>query len=144
MATNRESAGMGERDDDDLVSGGYEDVAIALMRGIAYDQRARLILNVRGGGAFAGLDADAVVEVPCLVDAQGAHPLPGAAVPDFGLGLVQTVKYVERQTIEAALGGSRTAALRALAHHPLIDSVRVARALLDDARSMFPDLSYLR
>ena len=46
MATNRQSAGMGDRDEDDLVSGGYEDVAIALMRGIAYDQSARLILNV--------------------------------------------------------------------------------------------------
>ncbi len=144
MATNRESAGMGERDDDDLVSGGYEDVALALMRGIAYDQKARLILNVRSAGAFIGLDDDAVVEVPCLVDASGAHPIAGASVPAFGLGLVQTVKYVERQTIEAALGGSRAAALRALAHHPLIDSVRVARALLDDARSMFPALSYLR
>ena len=50
---------------------------------------------------------------------------------------------VERQTIEAALHGSRAAALRALAHHPLVDSVRVARALLEDARSTFPHLSYL-
>ncbi len=144
MATNRESAGMGERDDADLVSGGYEDVALALMRGIAYDQKARLILNVRGDGAFAGLDPDAVVEVPCIVDAEGAHPIAGASVPDFGRGLVTTIKYVEQQTIGAALGGSRAAALRALAQHPLIDSVRIARALLDDARSTFPELSYLR
>ncbi len=53
MATNRQSAGMGDRDEDDLVSGGYEDVAIALMRGIAYDQSARLILNVRNRGTLA-------------------------------------------------------------------------------------------
>lgn len=144
MATNRESAGMGERDDADLVSGGYEDVALALMRGIAYDQKARLILNVRGDGALAGLDPDAVVEVPCIVDADGAHPIPGASVPDFGRGLVTTIKYVEQQTIDAALAGSRAAAMRALAQHPLIDSVRIARALLDDARSTFPELSYLR
>ena len=64
-----------------LVSGGYEDVALALMRAIAYDQRARLILNVRGGGALAGVDDDAVVEVPCLVDANGPHPIAGASVP---------------------------------------------------------------
>ncbi|UFU15601.1 6-phospho-beta-glucosidase [Curtobacterium sp. C1] len=143
MATNRDSAGMGDRDLEDMTSGGYEDVALALMRGIAYDQRARLILNVRNGGALTGLDDDAVVEVPCTVDATGAHPVPGARVPDFGLGTVTAVKYVERQTIEAALHGSRAAALRALAHHPLVDSVRVARALLEDARSTFPHLSYL-
>ncbi|MDR6689712.1 6-phospho-beta-glucosidase [Microbacterium sp. 1154] len=144
MATNRDSAGMGDRDEEDLVSGGYENVAIALMRAIAYDQSARLILNVPGGGVLAGLDDEAVVEVPCVVGADGPRPIASAAVPDFGLGLVTTVKYVERQTIEAALHGSRAAALRALAHHPLIDSVRVARALLDDAGSSFADLSYLR
>lgn len=144
MATNRDSAGMGDRDEEDLVSGGYEDVAIALMRAIAYDQSARLILNVPGGGVLAGLDAEAVVEVPCIVGADGPRPVGGVHVPDFGRGLVATVKYVERQTIEAALTGSKGAALRALAHHPLIDSVRVARALLDDASSTFADLSYLR
>jgi len=144
MATNRQSAGMGDRDEDDLVSGGYEDVAIALMRGIAYDQSARLILNVRNRGTLAALDADAVVEVPCVVDATGAHPVAGTELPDFGVGLVTNAKYVERQTIEAGLGGSRAAAVRALAHHPLVDSVTVARSLLEDAMHAFPALSYLR
>ncbi len=144
MATNRQSAGMGDRDEDDLVSGGYEDVAIALMRGIAYDQSARLILNVRNRGTLAALDADAVVEVPCVVDASGAHPVAGPELPDFGVGLVTNAKYVERQTIEAGLGGSRAAAVRALAHHPLVDSVTVARSLLEDAMHAFPALSYLR
>ena len=144
MATNRQSAGMGDRDEDDLVSGGYEDVAIALMRGIAYDQSARLILNVRNRGTLAALDADAVVEVPCVVDASGAHPGAGTELPDFGVGLVTNAKYVERQTIEAGLGGSRAAAVRALAHHPLVDSVTVARSLLEDAMHAFPALSYLR
>ncbi|WP_277213329.1 6-phospho-beta-glucosidase [Isoptericola croceus] len=143
MATNRDSAGMGERDEEDLVSGGYEDVAIALMRAIAHDERSRLILNVPNAGTIDWLDDDAVVEVPCIVDAAGAHPIAGARVPDFGRGLVTTVKYVERQTILAGLSGSRPAALRALAHHPLIDSVQVARALLDGARATFPELSYL-
>lgn len=144
MATNRQSAGMGDRDDEDLTSGGYEYVAIALMRGIAHDQRARLILNVRNGGTLPMLDADAVVEVPCLVDASGAHPEPGATLPASGVGLVTTVKYVERQVIEAATTGSRSAALRAVAHHPLIDSVGIASALLDDAVDAFPQLAYLR
>lgn len=144
MASNRQSAGMGDRDEDDLTSGGYEDVALALMRGIAHDKRARLILNVKNGGAIASLDNDAIVEVPCIVDATGAHPEQGVYLPDSGIGLVTTVKYVERQVIEAATTGSRTAALRALAHHPLIDSVRIADALLDDAVTSFESLAYLR
>jgi len=144
MAANRQSVGMGDRDPEDLVSGGYENVAIALMRGIAHNQRARLILNVRNRGTLAELDADAVVEVPCTVDAAGAHPISDTALPDFGVGMIVNAKYVERQTIEAALTGSKTAAVRALAHHPLIDSVAVARTLLEDAMGEFSELAYLR
>ena len=43
---------------------------------------------------------------------------------------MQQVKAVERLTIEAALTGSRDAALQAFALHPLVDSVTVARDLL--------------
>lgn len=144
MATNRDSAGMGERDAADLVSGGYENVALALMRAISYNERARLILNVPNAGTIAALDDQAIVEVPCIVDNEGAHPLAGAVLPDFGVGLVTSVKYVERQVIEAALTQSRAAALRAIASHPLVDSVRVAQALLGDAVESFSELAYLR
>jgi 6-phospho-beta-glucosidase len=144
MVTNRESVGVGERDEEDLVSGGYEKVAIALMRAIAHDQKARLILNVRNRGILADLDADAVVEVPCIVGASGAEPIPGSRLPEFGRGLVINAKYVERCTIEAAVSSSRTAGVRALALHPLIDSVAVAGSLLEDAIASFPELAYLR
>ena len=46
--------------------------------------------------------------------------------------------------IQAASTGSRAAALRALATHPLVDSVAVAGRLLEAYRSHFPDLGYLR
>ncbi len=52
MAENRETAGAGERDADDL-SGGYEKVALALMRAIARDERTTLILNVRNQGTLS-------------------------------------------------------------------------------------------
>ena len=46
--------------------------------------------------------------------------------------------------LEAAASGSRAVAVRAMAAHPLIDSVPLARRLIDDYRSRFPELSYLR
>ena len=64
MAENREAVGAGERSADDLESGGYEQVALALMRAISHDDRARLILNVRNRGTLPHLDDEAVVEVP--------------------------------------------------------------------------------
>jgi 6-phospho-beta-glucosidase len=144
MAENREAAGAGERESCDLESGGYEDVALALMRAIAHDERTTLILNVRGRGAIAGLDADAVVEVPCLVDANGARPVTADPLPDHALALVTSVKAVERAVLEAATTGSRPAALRALAIHPLVDSVTVAQRLLERYETDLPHLGYLR
>jgi 6-phospho-beta-glucosidase len=145
MADNREAAGAGERDAADLEeSGGYEKVALALMRAIARDERATLILNVRNRQVLSALDADAVIEVPCLVDANGAHPVAVDPLPDHATGLVTSVKAVERQVLTAAETGSRSAAVKAFALHPLVDSVTVARRLLDGYVTEHPGLAPLR
>lgn len=143
MAENREVAGAGEREEDDLESGGYEQVALALMRAVARDERASLILNVRNRGALSALDADAVVEVPCLVDANGARPMAVSPLPYHALGLVAAVKAVERAVLEAVESGSRAAAVQAFALHPLVDSVTVARRLLDRYTEVHPGLARL-
>ncbi|EFL36129.1 6-phospho-beta-glucosidase [Streptomyces viridochromogenes DSM 40736] len=143
MAENRESAGAGERDEDDL-SGGYEKVALALMRAIARDERTTLILNVRNQRTLSVLDADAVIEVPCLVDANGAHPVTVDPLPGHATGLVCAVKAVEREVLAAADSGSRTTAVKAFALHPLVDSVHVARRLVEGYTDVHPGLAYLR
>ncbi|WP_326781805.1 6-phospho-beta-glucosidase [Streptomyces longwoodensis] len=143
MAENRESAGAGERDADDL-SGGYEKVALALMRAIARDERTTLILNVRNRHTLAALDPDAVIEVPCLVDASGAHPVAVDPLPGHAIGLVCSVKAVEREVLAAAESGSRATAVKAFALHPLVDSVNVARRLVEGYRAVHPGLDYLK
>ncbi|WP_030786019.1 6-phospho-beta-glucosidase [Streptomyces sp. NRRL S-920] len=144
MAENRQAAGVGERAEEDLESGGYEKVALALMRAIARDERATLILNVRNGTTLAALDADAVIEVPCSVDANGAHPMAVDPLPGHATGLVCSVKAVEREVLAAADSGSRATAVKAFALHPLVDSVTVARRLVDGYRGVHPGLAYLR
>ncbi|MFD8378565.1 6-phospho-beta-glucosidase [Streptomyces sp. NPDC059679] len=134
MAESREASGGWQRDSCDLDGGGYDRIALAIMRAIARDERATLILNVRNRTAVPGLDADAVVEVPCLVDAGGARPLAAGPVAPDQLGLMLVLKAVERATIAAATShgpAARAAALRALAVHPLVDSVNVASRILD-------------
>ncbi|MGW3570800.1 6-phospho-beta-glucosidase [Streptomyces sp. NPDC000941] len=134
MAESREASGGWQRDSCDLDGGGYDRIALAIMRAIARDERATLILNVRNRTAVPGLDADAVVEVPCLVDAGGARPLAAGAVAPDQLGLMLSLKAVERATIASATShgpAARAAALRALAVHPLVDSVNVASRILD-------------
>jgi 6-phospho-beta-glucosidase len=143
MAENREAVDAGERDSCDLESGGYEQVALSLMRAISRDERTTLILNVRNRGVLGVLDTDAIVEVPCHVDANGPRPLAADPLTGHAAGLVCAVKAVERDVIAAAAGGSRALAVRALATHPLVDSVSVARRLLDGYQQRIPDLAYL-
>ncbi|MFF9012659.1 6-phospho-beta-glucosidase [Streptomyces sp. NPDC014870] len=144
MAANREAAGVGERDEEDLESGGYEKVALALMRAVARNERATLILNVRNGTTLSALDTDAVIEVPCFVDAAGAHPVSVAPLPYHAVGLVSAVKAVEREVLSAAESGERATAVKAFALHPLVDSVSVARRLVEGYTAEHPQLAYLR
>ncbi|MGW3659197.1 6-phospho-beta-glucosidase [Streptomyces sp. NPDC005151] len=143
MSENREVAGVGERDESDLESGGYEQVALALMRAVARDERTSLILNVRNRTTLSVLDADAVIEVPCLVDANGARPVSVDPLPYHAVGLVTAVKAVERAVLDAAASGSRATAVQAFALHPLVDSVSVARRLVDGYTKVHPGLAYL-
>jgi 6-phospho-beta-glucosidase len=143
MSENREVAGVGEREESDLESGGYEQVALALMRAVARNERTSLILNVRNRTTLSVLDEDAVIEVPCLVDANGAHPVAVDPLPYHAVGLVTAVKAVERAVLDAAASGSRAAAVKAFALHPLVDSVAVAGRLVDGYIEVHSGLAYL-
>ena len=129
-----------ERDEADLAGGGYEQVALQVMRALLTGRPAELILNVRNGPTVAALPEDAVIEVPAIVDASGARALPTAAPSEHQLGLMAAVKSVERDTIRAAVHGDRDAALRAFAFHPLVDSFHAAAKVLAGYEDAFPDL----
>ncbi len=120
--------------------GGYEGVALALMRAIVRDEPASMILDVRNGSTVAGLPADAVVEVPVTVAGGGPVATPLDPPELYQRGLMEQVKAVERLTIEAATTGSVTAAEKAFALHPLVDSVTVARRLVAGYREAIPEV----
>jgi 6-phospho-beta-glucosidase len=75
-----------------------------------------------------------VVEVPCLVNGSGAHPLHVGTPPSSVASMLNQVKAYERATVAAALSGSRDAAIEALAMNPLVGdrstAARLAAALL--------------
>ena len=120
--------------------GGYEYQALGLMTAIAADQPQTMILNVRNEDAVPGLPSGSVVEVPCQVDGKGPRPLPVTAPCGAELGLLQQVKAVEQLTIRSARDRDPEAAVKAIALHPLVDSVAVARELLGTYRRNTPTL----
>lgn len=121
-----------ERHATDVDGGGYQRVALDLMAALATGRPSTMILNVRNNSLIPALPDDAVVEVGCIVDAEGVHPWPIAPVEGEMLGLMTQVKAAERLTIEAARLGSRELAWRAIAAHPLVDSISIARRLVDE------------
>jgi 6-phospho-beta-glucosidase len=87
------------------------------------------VVDVRNDGAIPDLPASAVVEVPAVVDRDGAHPIALAPLVAEQRGLVQAVKAYEELVIAAARSGDRRLALRALAANPLVGA-EVAEPLL--------------
>lgn len=153
------------REESDLAGGGYERVALSVMRAVSGAGGADLILNtpnaVPGAApeavAVPGLPRDAVVEVPCRVTPDGVVPLPQERPAPEQLALLQRLKEVERLVVQAAGrqsgsgdgngsgagSGRRDAALAAFARHPLIDSEVLAAKLLAGYEAAFPELSRL-
>ncbi len=124
-------AGQPALDASESEEGGYAAVAATVMESIELRRKTSLILNVPNHGAIPDLRDTDVVEVSCLVDEHGAHPLSQGAMPDAMRGLIESVKTYERLTVEAAVEGSYEKALRALIVHPLVGSYPLAKAVLD-------------
>jgi 6-phospho-beta-glucosidase len=109
----------------------YSEAAAALVTSLLTGDGAHHYVDLRNDGTIAGLPADAVVEVPALVDTAGPHPVPVDPLPPEMLGLVQAVTGYEVLAIEAARTGDRGTALRALLANPLVRQWDLAVPLLD-------------
>ena len=110
------------------------------MEAIALNTRTTLILNTANRSSLAFLAERAVVEVPNTVGKAGPVPAAMGTVPAHARALIETMKDIEQRTIEAALSRSRDQAIAALALHPLVPSVRTARAIFDGYRARLPEL----
>lgn len=156
-----------QRDESDLAGGGYERVALAVMRALSVGSvgsvgpvgpvggTAQLILNVPNAPvlpaetlhpaevAVPGLPPDAVVEVPSQVTPDGAVAVAQERPPGPFLTLMQHVKEVERLTIRAVRDHDREAAVQAFAVHPLVGSEPLGRQLLAGYEEAFPALTGL-
>lgn len=142
MAEARE---VGEEREEEDMGGGYEHVALDLMIALATGRPATMILGVANSDAghriISSLSDEAVIEVPTLVDGTGVHPLPVSPLSGPELGLVTSVKACEELVIEAVIKRDKQLAWKALASHPLVDSIDVAKDVLDAYIDENPDIS---
>ena len=98
----------------------YSTAALDLIAALAGVRPARMVVNVRNGGAIPDLPDDLVVEVLCDVDSGGGRPIPMASLGGERGELIQQLGAFGMATAAAATARDRDAALRALALNPLI------------------------
>jgi 6-phospho-beta-glucosidase len=104
---------------------------VALLASLVSDARDRQVVNVRNAGTFSFLDDDAVIEVPAVVGAAGAEPLPAAALAPLMRGLVAHVSAYEDLAVDAAVRGGAERVRAALLAHPLVGQYDLAGQLAD-------------
>ena len=110
----------------------YSEAAAALVTSLLTGDGAHHYVNIRNHGTITGLGEEAVVEVPALVDREGAHAVAVPDLPPEMLGLIQEVTAYEVLAIEAARTGERTIARRALLANPLVRQWDTLVPLLDE------------
>ncbi len=120
--------------------GGYGGLALGLVDALHSDGHAVRILDIANRSSLPFLDAEAVVEVPCVVGRGGIFPVAIGEVPMEAQALILQVRAAERAAIDAALSGSRQLAIKALALNPLVPSVEVATRILDGYIAGQPEL----
>ena len=138
-------AAAGPADSDGGRPGGYAGVALQVIDGLTARSPGEVIVNTRNGASLSFLDPDDVVEVPALVHGGGVSPLAIGRLPRSAIGLITQTKEYERELVEAAVTGDAGLAALALAVHPLVPGVTVAREMISEYRERHgPHLAYLR
>ena len=123
---------------------GYERIAFDVIGAIHNNQARVMPVDVANQGAIGDLDAATAVEVPCAIDSNGARPLAAGRLPEQVRGLLLRVKEFERLTVRAALQGSRSLAIDALAANPLVERRDLAESLVAEYQTAHaPLLDYL-
>ncbi|MBU5483256.1 6-phospho-beta-glucosidase [Clostridium sp. MSJ-11] len=110
----------------------YSEAAVSLISAIYNDKKELHVVNVKNNGTIEGLPKNTVIEVVCVVDKIGAHPIQVGKLSPKIYGLINAVKAYEELAAEAGVKGDYNLALQALAVHPLVPSVTVAKKLLND------------
>lgn len=111
-------------------------IAEALITG---EPLVELAVNLPNDGKIPNLPADAVVEVPAVVDASG---VTGLAVGPLSAGIAAILSARAQQqelVVDAALTGDRDLAVQAMVLDPLVPDSHTARAILADAVDAHPD-----
>ena len=105
------------------------EVAVDVMDAVFNDKNEVWPANVVNAGAISDFPDGRVVELSCLVNAQGVRPLGGYRVPPAVRALVSALGEYQQLAADAAWAGGRQQAVQALASNPLVPTLPLAETL---------------
>jgi 6-phospho-beta-glucosidase len=111
----------------------YRAIIAPIMLALAEGRSEQLIVNLMNGGIIPWLPADAIVEVPTLIQLKRFRPLAVGAVPAEVKALILQNCTYEMLAVEAIVEHSREKAIRALLLNPMIHSYEQAARTLEKA-----------
>ena len=79
--------------------------------------------NVINNGLISNLPDDACVEVPCLVDRGGLHPMAVGELPPHLAIMVNNTALIENLVVEACMEKNKRKVIQAVYHDPLTSAV---------------------
>lgn len=105
---------------------------VDLATALAYNTYERMLLIVENNGIIENFDKTAMVEVPCLVSANGPEPLSVGTIPTYQKGLMEQQVAVEKLVVDAWVEGSYQKLWQAMILSKTVPSAKVAKEILDD------------
>lgn len=109
----------------------YGEIVVPVLLALINDAQERIVINVANERTLPFLPSQAIVEVTCIVGADGAMPLSASPVPADVRVMLQLNCIYEMLAADAIAGRDRRMALRALLLSPLVPSADVAQAILE-------------
>ncbi len=113
-----------------------DEYASTIMNSIETGEPATINGNVPNFGLISSLAEGACVEVPCLVDELGLHPMAVGELPPHLAALCRSNMAVQELAVRAVLEGSRDAARHAV----MLDPLTSATLSLNEIDSMFDEM----
>lgn len=105
------------------------DIAVSILN----NKNDRFMLIVPNKGAIPNLREDAVIEIPCYVNAAGVEPISlRFDIPEFHKGLMEAQVASEKLLVDAFFENSYQKALEAFTLNQSVPNATVAKKVLDE------------
>lgn len=117
----------------DYQSGVHGQYIVEMAVSILHNKNERFMLIVPNKGAIPNLRPDAVVEVPCYVNARGVEPISlRFDIPDFQKGMMEAQVAAEKLLVDAYFEHSYQKAFEAFTLNQTVPNATVAKVVLDE------------